>query len=144
MMDTDTKADELDFAGLDAQDEAVLVIKHPKTGEATTWLWTLCGPGHPKTVELSSKVTRQALNELRDHKQAQLNGKKIKVDGQTEDELREDMVSSIVARTKTFTPVKIDGSLIEFSPEAARGLLLDRRKGWLFKQIKDWLVEDES
>lgn len=136
--------DEFDISAADAQDEATLAIKHPKTEEPTTWLWTFYGPGHPKTVDLANKASREVLREQRDHKQSQLNGKKIKVDEQSMDEIREKTVESIVARTKTFTPVKMGAETITFSPESARGLLLDRKKGWLFSQVVEFIRADES
>jgi hypothetical protein len=138
---TDIIAD-FDLAGADALDEATLAIKHPTTDAVTTWVWTFYGPGHAKTVELASRVSRVALRELYDQKQARLNGKKVKVDEQSLDELRAETVANIVARTKSFTPVKLGAETINFSADAAAKLLLDRRKGWLYAQITAFLAED--
>ncbi|SHJ70025.1 hypothetical protein SAMN05444159_1263 [Bradyrhizobium lablabi] len=138
---TDT---DFDLGDLDARDEAELAIKHPSTGEITTWVWTFYGPGHPKTIELANRVSRDALRDLAAQKQARVNGKKWKEEEQSIDHLRADNVASIVARTKTFTPVKISGETISFSPEAAIKLLLDRKKGWLFAQVMEFLKEDEN
>jgi hypothetical protein len=139
MSDTD-----FDLSTVDAKDEAELAIKHPKTAEPTGWKWTFYGPGHPKTIELANTVSREVLQEQREHRQAQLNGKKIKVEGQTLDDIRDKQVANIVARTKGFTPVKLDGQTIEFSPENATRLLLDRRKAWLLNQVSEYLGEDAS
>lgn len=135
---------DFDLGELDARDEADLAIKHPSTGEVTTWVWTFYGPGHPKTVELANRVSRDALRDLAAQKQARVNGKKWKEDEQTVDEARGDLVDSIVARTKTFTPVKLGGETISFTVESAKTLLLDRKKGWLFAQVLEFLKEDES
>lgn len=135
---------DFDLGDLDARDEAELAIKHPSTGEVTTWVWTFYGPGHPKTVELANRVSRDALRDLAAQKQARVNGKKWKEESQSIDQLRADNVDSVVARTKTFTPVKLGGDTIEFSPDAAKQLLLDRKKGWLFTQVLEFLKEDES
>lgn len=135
---------DFDLGELDARDEADLAIKHPSTGEVTTWVWTFYGPGHPKTVELANRVSRDALRDLAAQKQARVNGKKWKEDEQTVDEARGDLVDSIVARTKTFTPVKLGGETISFTAESAKTLLLDRKKGWLFAQVLEFLKEDES
>lgn len=138
------KEKDFDLGDLDALDEAELAIKHPSTGEVTTWVWTFYGPGHPKTVEIANKVSRDALRDLAAQKQARVNGKKWKEEEQSVDQLRNENVDAIVARTKTFTPVKIGVETIEFSPEAAKKLLLDRKKGWLFAQAMEFLKEDES
>lgn len=135
---------DFDISDLDALDEVELSIRHPSTDEPTTWAWTFYGPGHQKTVELANRVSRNALRELQEQKQARLNGKKVKVEDQTLDGLRSETVDHIITRTKTFTPVKLGGETITFSEDAARKLLLDRRKGWLYKQITDHLSADEN
>lgn len=137
--------DDFDFSTVDAQDEAALAIKHPKTLEATTWLWTFYGPAHPKTVELANSSAREVLREQNERRQAQFNNKKVKVDDPTElDVIRAQNVENILKRTKSFTPATINGEKVEFSPEKAKELLLDRRKGWLYSQITEFLKEDES
>lgn len=135
---------DLNLNEVDAQDEASLAIKHPGTGEVTTWVWTFYGPGHPKTIENANQSAREALKELAAQKQARVNGKKWKEDVQDFDKLRVENVESIVARTKTFTPVNMGEGKIEFSPEKACELLLDRKKGWLLSQIVEWIKEDEN
>lgn len=140
----DTPKKDIDLSDLDAQDEAQLAIKHPTTGEPTTWVWSFYGPGHPKTIEIANRVSREALRDLAAQKQARVNGKKWKEEDQSIDQIRAENVENIVARTRTFTPVKIGAETIEFSPAAAKALLLDRKKGWLFSQIVEFLRDDES
>lgn len=140
---TDANND-FDLAGADALDEATLAIRHPTTDEPTTWIWTFYGPGHAKTVELANRVSRNALRELQEQRQARLNGKKVKVEEQTLDGLRAETVDNIIARTKAFTPVKLGAETITYSEDAARTLLLDRRKGWLYRQITEYLAADEN
>lgn len=135
---------DFDLAALDARDEAELAIKHPGTGEITTWVWTFYGPGHPKTVEIANQRSREALHKLAAQRQAQVNGKKWKEDEQSIDQVRSENIDNILARTKGFTPVKLGDEIITFSPEAARTMLLDRKKGWLLTQVMEFLKEDES
>lgn len=137
-------AAEFDLAALDSSDEATLAIKHPQTREATTWLWTFYGPGHPKTIEQANRTTREVLREQREKEQARVNGKRWKGEDVSPDELRKKNVSYIVERTKTFTPVKIGAETIEFSVEAAKRLLLDPKKEWLLAQIGEFLRDEES
>jgi hypothetical protein len=137
-------ADLFDLEGLDARDEAELAIRHPTTGESTTWVWTFYGPAHPVTVELANRVSRDALRELAAQKQARVNGKKWKEDVQSADDLQSETIGNIVARTKSFTPIKLGAETIEFSQDAAKRLLMDRKKGWLLAQIVEFLRDDES
>lgn len=140
-----TDATDFDLDAVDALDESNLTIRHPITDAPTNWVWTFYGPGHPKTVELANRVSRDALRDLQEQKQARVNNKKYKAEEQTLDGLRTETVGNIIARTKTFTPVKkADGSSISYSETAARELLLDRRKGWLYKQVTEFLAEDAS
>jgi hypothetical protein len=147
-MDSDVAADgrpvkEFDLSELDAGDESTLAIKNA-AGKPTTWIWTFYGPGHPKTVALSNRVSKKWLQEAREKEQAQVNNKKWKAEERSLDDVRNENVDSILERTKDFTPVKLNGEVIEFSPDAARRLLLDPRKGALFTQISEFLKEESS
>lgn len=135
---------DFDISAADALDEAQLAIKHPRTEEPTGWVWTFFGPGHPKTIDVANRASRHMLKVAAEKEQARVNGKKWKAEDETVDELRAKNVDNIVARTKDFTPVKMDGQTIEFTPEAAKKLLLDRKKGWLFSQVIEFLAADES
>lgn len=137
--------DVLDVACLDAVDEGQLDIRHPVSGDPIGWIWTFFGPGHPDTVALADRVTRDALRKSAARRQAIANGRKWKEDDdQSLDDIRKENVANIVARTKTFTPIKLNGELIEFSKDKAAALLLDRRKGWLFKQVTEYLQAEEN
>jgi hypothetical protein len=104
---------EFDLASVDAQDEAILNVKHPKTDAPTGWCWTFFGPAHPRTVEVAERVSREALRVHRAKEQAQVNGKKWKAEDESMDEIQARTVANMVARLKTFTPVKMEGELIE-------------------------------
>jgi hypothetical protein len=135
---------DFDLSAVDAQDEGKLVIKHPKTLEPTGWTWTFYGPGHATTIELSNRVAGAALKKAAARRQAQANGKKWKEDEESLDQIRVENVDNIVKRTKGFSPIKLDGQLIEFSADAARRLLLDRKKGWLLEQITEYLRDEAN
>jgi hypothetical protein len=135
---------DFDLSAVDALDEGELVIKHPKTLEPTGWTWTFYGPGHATTIELSNRVAGAALKKAAARRQAQANGRKWKEDEESLDQIRVESVDNIVTRTKGFTPIKLDGQLIEFSADSARRLLLDRKKGWLLEQISDYLKDEAN
>lgn len=136
-------AADFDVSDLDAGDEAILYIKD-SSGKQTSWAWTFYGPGHPKTVALATRVSRKFLQEERDKMQAQVNGKKWKAEERSLDDVRNENVANILERLKDFTPVKLNGEVITYSPEAARKLLLDPRKGALFSQVAEFLREEEN
>lgn len=135
---------ELDLDQVAAQDEAEFVVRHPKTGQPTTWVWTFFGPAHPKTIEVANRAMRQLLDENAAKEQARVNGKKWKEEAKDLEKLRADNIANIVARTKTFTPVKLGGERIDFSPEAATKILRDRKNDWLLGDIGEFLRETEN
>jgi len=53
-------------------------------------------------------------------------------------------VRNIVDRLKEFTPVRLNGTLIEFSADAARQILLDPRKAAVLNQVTEFLKEQEN
>jgi hypothetical protein len=135
---------DFDLSEVDAVDEGSLVIRHPKTLEPTGWTWIFYGPGHAATIELSNRVAGAALKKAAARRQAQANGRKWKEDEESLDQIRVENVDSIVARTKGFTPTRLNGEMIEFSADAAKRLLLDPRKGWLFAQITEYLQDEAN
>src|SRR4051812_39278459 len=126
---------DLDLSQFDAQDEVQLDICNPKTLKPTGWTWTFFGPAHPATVALADRVSREALKKSAARRQAQVNGKKWKEEAQNPDEVRAENADHIVGRTKAFSDVTLNGEKLVFSPEIAKALLLDPRKGWLIEQI---------
>jgi hypothetical protein len=143
--DTEFKEEVKDFdlGELDTADESTLAIKG-RDGKPTTWIWTFYGPGHPKTVALSNRISKKWLDEERDKLQKQTNGKKWVPEERSLADIRNENVDSILERTKDFTPVKLNGELIEFSRDAAKKLLLDPHKGALFTQISEFLKEESN
>jgi hypothetical protein len=134
---------EFDLSDLDTGDEATLAIKD-RAGKVTTWIWTFFGPGHPKTIALSNRVSKKFLDEARQKEKLLANGKKWDPEERSLNQIRSENVSNIIERLKDFTPVKLNGKVIEFSPDAARDLLLDPHKGPLFTQVSDFLQEEKS
>lgn len=137
-------AKDFDLASVDAQDEGVLDIKHPKSQEPTGWRWTFFGPDHPRTREVADRVAREALRQQRAKEQAQVNGKKWKAEDESMDEIRASTVDNIVGRLKEFSPVRINGEMVEFSADRAKAMLLDRKKIWLFDQVYEYLQASEN
>lgn len=135
-----------DLSGLAAADTVDLAIKHPGTGEATTWIWTIAGPGHPQTIANADKLQRQALARQRLQEQARINGKKWKGDDRDPDEIRQENAEAIAARVVGFTPVILEAGAepVRFSPAEVVKLFLDPHFAWLYSQVLEFLGDDAS
>lgn len=127
---------------IDSLDEATLNIV--LGGSPSGWLWTFAGPGHAKTIEQTNRLSRERLRRDADVERARNNGKQWKPDVETPDQIRAKNVAFVVERLIRFTPAKVNGELVEFSPEAATKILLDPRKGTIIQQAIDFLAEERS
>jgi len=133
-----------DLNDFDTEDTADMVVLHPATGEPTGWRITFAGPGHPKAVEQSNRLQRKRLREEKSREQAQMNGRKWKAEEKTPEEIRAENVAFVVERILGWTPVRINGEDLPFTPENATRLLLDPKKGKLFTQMLEFLAAEES
>lgn len=141
MAKTEASIAEFSDDDLNSADQAEMTIV--VNGKLTTWKWTFAGPGHPQTVEYNNRIARDNLHEARQHEQARMNGKKVKLPDESVDEVRGRNVQWIVARLLGWTPVRIEGADVPFTPENAKRLLLDQRKPFL-QQAVDFLAADDS
>ena len=113
-------------------------------GRPTDWKWTFAGPGHDKTIELNNRIARDRLHEDRQIHQAQVNGRKYKAPEESVEEVRARNVDRVVDRLLGWTPIKIGGQDLQFSPEEARKLLMDPKKINLLAQALEFLSEEAS
>lgn len=131
-----------DLNDLNAADESVMTVA--VSGKPTDWTWTFAGPGHPKAVEQANRLSRERLHDERQKEQARANGRKWKAPEETVDETRVRNVDFIVERLLGWSPVTMGGKDHPFTPENARGLLLDPRKGALLVQALEFLGDEAS
>lgn len=140
MTTTETAAVDLtDFLPLD---EAGIEMVAPG-GRKTGWMVTLAGPAHPKRIAANDAAARKALQRSKEIDQAQINGRKYKVDEQSPEDVRRENVEGIVSRIVTWTPVRIGGETYEFSDKRAVELLMRPEMGWAVVQIAE-AQADES
>lgn len=127
---------------LDAADTAQMTVMR-RDGTPSTWVWTFAGPGHPKTIALSQKVSRDRLRKEQDQEQARVNGRKWKPEDETPDQLMARNADFIVDRLLGWTPVKFGADPFEFTPENARKILLDPQKD-IAMQALEFLADQRS
>jgi hypothetical protein len=132
----------VDVAQFDAADEAEMVVH--LNGQPTTWVWVFAGPGHPVSVKQSSRIARERLREERLKEQARVNGRKWTPPDDNFDTVQDRNIDYVVERLLRWTPVRMGGEDLPFSPENARKLLADPRKTTLLAQALEFLTEDES
>lgn len=137
MTDTAFDIDEID--SIDTADMTVYV-----NGRATTWVWTFAGPGHPKAIELSNRVARERLRREADQEQARVNGKKWKADEETPEDMAKRNADYVVGRLLGWSDVMMGGKPFPFSPDNARALLIDPKKGALALQALEFLGDQKS
>lgn len=131
-----------DISTLEAVDTADMVVF--SNGQPTSWVWTFAGPGHPKAVELSNRLSKERLAKEAEQEQARVNGRKWKADVETPEETAERNANYIVNRLLGWTDVKFAGQPYPFTPDNARKLLLDPKMGMLVIQALEFLTEQKS
>lgn len=146
MTKTDTPAtlDVLDLGKLAFSNTAQMTVVHPKTGQPTTWVWDIAGPGHEKTVAQANRTSREATMEEARRQQAMVNGRKWKAEVKTPDQIRDENASHFAERVLGWSPVSINGKPLAYSPQAATDLLRDADYGWLFQQLITFLRDEDS
>ncbi len=133
-----------DIDDLRYTDTDELAIVHPMTGAATTWVWTLAGPGHPKTLEQSDRLARENLRAARLKEQASVNRKKWIEPEKTPEEVRTENSHFFAQRVLGWTPARINGEDYPYTHENCVKLLLDPSYGLIYGQLAEYFRSDDS
>ena len=136
--------DAFDLSDLKSTETDELAIVHPLTGAPTTWVWTLAGPGHPKSIESANIAARDALRLTRLREQAVVNRRKWIEPDRTPDEMRRENAESFAIRVLDWTPVRLSGNDYPYSRENVVKLLLDPSFGKIYLQLLEYFNSDES
>lgn len=123
---------------------AELHILKPGTATPTGWVWTMCGPAHPKTIAYQEAQQRDRLHKAAQIEQAQVNGRKYKAEEKKAVESNLDGVRWIISRIETWTPIRIGAETIEFSDDAATKLLMRPEMGQYFLQAVEFIQAERS
>ena len=123
----------LDLDALLQVDTAVLVIKHPVTGEPSATTVTIAGPEHPVRKAIVFGRMRAA------RKQFEKTGA-ISMTDPVDDEADE---SDLMARCTLGWNLTAGGVPVEFNLDVARKVYSDPQRRWLRNQIKTGLDQLE-
>lgn len=134
--------DDFDLGDLAAADTAEMAVTHPVTKIPTTWIWTFAGPGHPATLAVQNKMGMRDRAEAFAERKALQTGRDPKIPSNPE--LAEVNVRRVSGRALHFTPVKLGGREIQFSPDEAHALLKDPKYSWLWVQAFNFINAEDS
>jgi hypothetical protein len=120
-------------------DEFKYPVKHPVTGEETTWIITLAGPGHPQTLDALEEQFREEQEEEEKRQQESIEavkaGQPVPRKRATIAELKRTNAKRLAARIVSSTPVRINGQDLVLNKDTAVDILADAGYEWLFNQI---------
>jgi hypothetical protein len=136
--------DTFDLGSIEVADVAKLAIKHPTTGQPTTWVLDIAGPGHPVSEAIQNEAARERLAIEREQTMARVNGRKWKgpdVDPEAENAR---VFGRIAKRIIGWSRVTMNGEDFPYSAANAVALLREPRFAWVNAQILDFLGEDAA
>jgi hypothetical protein len=139
-----TNGEMFDIGDLASTMQDDVAIVHPVSGQPTTWIWTLAGPGHAASVEVANAAARSALNLARAREQAVANRKKWVEPERSPEEIRKENAESFARRVLAWTPVKLNGGDYPFTHQNAVSLLLDPSYGKIYLQLLEYFNADDS
>ena len=135
---------EFDIDDIAAVDQAEMVIKR-RDGTPTPWKWIIAGPGHPKSIALSERVTRENHARAKAQEQARVNGRKWKGDDETPEDALRRTAGIMADRVLGWVPesVTLGGEAFPFSRENVVKILMDPERGDTIVRQLDAFFDDE-
>ena len=128
----------IDLTDFLPEDEATIEIASARK-QPTGWRVTLAGPGHAASVAVADDILQEQLDRRREMEKGHVYG--LHLDADVE---REKSVARTVRRILGWSPVRIGGEVIGFSPDTARALLARPDMAWALRQIADALADDRA
>jgi hypothetical protein len=133
--------DLFDIGELAAADTADMTVIHPKSKLPTTWVWTFAGPGHAQTIALNDEIGQADRAEAFQERKAIQSGRDPKA--RRNAELIEINVRRYSGRVLNFTPARLNGEDLRFTPKEAHRILKDPKYGWLWTQVFNFLRDED-
>lgn len=124
-----------------------LEIRAPGGVKGTGWVWTLCGMSHPKALARSDQALKDSLRREDQIRQQQANGRKVKIDGRTPEEVRRENAEWIASRTLGFTPIRIatiQAEPITWSDATVIELMMRPDMHWVLSQLVEYLNSETA
>lgn len=132
-----------DLGSITAVDTVEMAV-NDAAGKPTTWIWTIAGPAHPRTMELRQDENRELL-EATVKLRRRAAGETIPEEPiRTRDENLDILARKIARRVLSWTPVRINGEALECTPENVVKVLLDPRLVHLLGQYNAFVSADQS
>lgn len=133
-----------DLDDLAAIDQAELNIKR-RDGTPTGWIWTIAGPGHPQTIALADKLTKEGFARSKAQEMARVNGKKWKGDDESAEQIVRRTAEALAGRVLGWTKVDFGGEPYPCTPENIVAILLDPHRGdTLVTQLSEFIGDERS
>ena len=135
-----------DLDEIKAVDTAEMTIKRPD-GTPTPWIWTIAGPGHPKTIALQKRVSEEVLARSKAQEASRVNGRKWKGDNETAEDVKRRNIGQLAERVLGWGPaeVSIAGEPLPFSRENVIRVLMDPSRGsGIISQLDEFFSDDRS
>lgn len=127
-----------------AIDQAELNIRR-RDGAPTGWIWTIAGPGHPQTIELSDRLTKESFAKTKSQQIARANGKQWEGDDETADAMVRRTAESLAGRVLGWSPVSFHGKDYPCTKENIVAILLDPARGdTLVTQLAKFIADEKS
>jgi hypothetical protein len=102
---------------------------------------------HPKAQAYSTAQATKNLRRQAQMEAQQINGRKVKPEERTPDEVRAENVALVVSRLGGWTPFVIPefgDNPVEFSDEAAAKWLSMPRYGWVYLQLLEFIADENN
>ena len=133
-----------DLDELAAIDQAELNIKR-RDGAPTGWIWTIAGPGHPQTIALADKLTKEGFARSKAQEMARVNGKKWKGDDESAEQVVRRTAEALAGRVLGWTEVELDGKPYPCTKDNVVAILLDPARGdTLVTQLSEFISDERS
>ncbi|RKQ70116.1 hypothetical protein [Oceanibaculum indicum] len=133
-----------DIAALETVGTDVMTVRHPVTGAATDWKWTIAGPGHPVAEALRAEFEREQADRQRRIEMARVNGKKWKGDDEDPAETDRRHNQRAAKRVLEWTAVTVDGAPFPCTPENVMRIATEPRWRRVWGQFIEYLVDEKS
>lgn len=135
---------EFDLDDLAAIDQAELTIK-TRDGRPTGWVWTIAGPGHPKTIALNERLTKENFARSKAQEIARVNGKKWAPADDDADDIIRRTAENLAERVLGWTPIKFHGEDYPYNTANVVALFLDPARGdTLVTQLAEFVADEKS